>query len=164
MRYVMVSIVLSLALQPCCAERPEFEGWHGYTNEKYGYSLRYPPSFDVHATGPSCARDGRTLRVRKVAHSAPTPVLDIDLTEPESKHQAWTESRHPAYSRRSQRIEIGRMPGTVWEIWHEPSGELAWVIVDLGKATMTLALSAELRDYRGSDWWQVISSFDMRAK
>jgi peptidoglycan LD-endopeptidase LytH len=146
------------------AQKPAPEGkvgWQQYTNEKYGYSLRYPLGFEVFATGASGVRDGRTLRIGRRDYSAPAPILDLDLSALSSGHRAWIESRHPAYSVKSQPTKINGLAGTLREIRHEPGGELAWVIVDLGRANMILSVSTELQDYRSSEWWQIVSSFSM---
>jgi hypothetical protein len=115
--------------------------WNVYSNAKYGYEVRYPDGFEVWPTGPVGERDGRAIRIARKEHSAPAPVLDIQMQVPMPTLKALAD------------VELRDMDVTARdaEINGVPAREVTY--------RWKINAQAGVHDAHETIWWTIISTF-----
>ncbi len=162
-RAAAVVVILLMGLLGGCAEeattRRDDSGWWIYRNTKYAYEIAYPDSFELWETGTEGRRDGATIRVARKEYTAPAPVLDVWVVERESLLEKLAGDEPVDMTVTVIDVEVSGRPAKQAEFRWKANGELAFVELEFEDALFRFHAAPGLREFEGTVWWDVVSSY-----
>lgn len=161
---LVYSVLLICGSSGCTPPPPSLSrdesGWWIYRNAKYGYRIGHPEGYELWATGPEGERDGRSIRIGIENYAAPTPVLDVVLGPAVRIYETLAAGKPPKDMRVEVRaIEMGGGPARLVEFRWKSTGDLAIVEIHGPDVLFQFHAQPGLREFRGTIWWQIVSSF-----
>jgi hypothetical protein len=138
--------------------------WQIYRNSKYGYEIRYPEGCETWPTGPAGERDGRAIRVGRKEHSAPAPILDIELnrTMPTLKSLADADLRDMDVA--VVETDMNGIPAREITYRWKINAEIVFVELYFRDVSIVFHAQPGTRDARETIWWRIISTFRFENK
>jgi hypothetical protein len=155
---VCVSVLVSAMVpgHPMASDPAE---WKIYRSAKYGYEIRYPEGFEAWPTGPVGERDGRAIRVARKEHTAPAPILDIQLNIPMPTLESLAEAKLRDMDVSVVETEMNGIPARKITYRWKINGEIVFVELYFRGVSIVFHAQAGIHDAHKTIWWRIISTF-----
>lgn len=165
MRYVILDLFLLVSFVSGCVAAGRISDartdstWHTYSNARYNYTMLYPDGYEVYPTGSDSTRDGRTFRIVVKERSASLEYVNVQVYP----RVAFETTPPPASTAHAdveiQRVRINGLSARQVNVREKATGQLAEVLLYRDGVRFNYQAGVEVRDFRGTMWWRIVSSF-----
>jgi hypothetical protein len=146
-----------------CASRPLspiHPDWQLYHNSKYRYQIEYPNGYDLWETGLEGERDGSSIRIGLHEYEAVTPALDAHVGPQAAAHRfPALIVQPPDLTVQTGSILLNGLPAKETQLRWKPSGDLAFVDIEMEGVLFEFMASSGTLDFYRTDWWAIIQTF-----
>lgn len=164
-RALTVSILLACGSLSCTTDATttrDVSGWSIYRNAKYGYQIAYPDGYVLWETGREGERDGRSIRIGLKDYAALTPVLEVQVHPERSLYERSAGGELRDMQVEVMDIDLAGLPARQVEFRFKTTGDLAFVEIHRDDALFLFHAAAGLREFEGTVWWKIVSTFQLQ--